>query len=66
VQALNDLVALLKRKGVSGSKRVLPWLSDQTSPKRKVTKLSDITEAEFPAIEKAAKSLPDPGTQPAE
>jgi len=65
-QALNDLVALLKRKGVSGSKQVLPWLSDQTNPKRKVTKLSDITEAEFPAMKKAADALPAPGTQPAE
>jgi len=65
-KALEELVALLKRKGIVGAKKVLPWLSTWTSPKRNLAKLSDITESEFAAMSKAARDLPEPGTQPAE
>lgn len=64
-KALADLVALLKRKGIAG-KKVLPWLSGLTVPKRELAKLSEINAGEFEGMETAAKALPDPGSQPAE
>jgi hypothetical protein len=65
-KALEALVALLKSKGIVGGKKVIPWLSEWTKPKRKLTKLSEITESEFAAMNKAAIELPAPGTGPTE
>jgi hypothetical protein len=65
-KAIDDLLEILKRKGVRGGKQVLPWLSEHTSPKRALTKLSEIVEGEFVAMRKAAEGLPDLGSQPRE
>jgi hypothetical protein len=64
-KAIKGLVDLLKRKGLP-TKKILPWLSGYTVPKRELKKLGEINGGEFEGMETAAKALPEPGSQPAE
>lgn len=63
-KAIKALVGILKAKGISGAAPVLKWLSDKA--KRQITKTSQITSEEYPALKKAAEEMPAPGTVGAE